>query len=127
MSRKSYKVFPRTGPCAKDAPLRSKEFTVCPGEYALISGYDMCGICVKVYQVHQTECSCEYSQRPYCVNGTQVGLGEDCPTAMIPMPGCYVLEVCEDEDASIEDACVYLEINKQLENPQLLLAGASHG
>ena len=96
---------------------------MCPGEYAKVTSYGLCGVCVRVNQIHQDACGCEYNEKPFCLHGSQLGIDEDCPDMIIPMPGCYVLNVCED-DGVIEDACVYVEICDHIENPQLVVAAA---
>lgn len=113
------KLFPR-----KNGSLRSKEFSVPKGGYAQLDGYDLCGVCVQIFQVHQDKCKCEYEEKPYCVLGKHVGIDENCTTAIIPMPGCYVAYVCED-DGSIEDAAVYLEVCKDgISNLQTVVSAA---
>ena len=118
MGTKARKLFPR-----KSGSLRSGTFTVGCGEYAKITAYDLCGVCIRVSEVHEDKCACEYSEKPYCLNGRQLGLDEKCSQLIIPMPGCYVLYVCED-DGNIDDATVYLDICTNIENVQAVIAEA---
>ena len=123
MSNCAFKLFPR--PCGQ---LRSKPFTVRCGEYAKVTAYDLCpGACIRFSEVHEDACKCEYNERPFCLNKTQVGIDAQCTQAVIPMPGCYVAYVCEDEEGDFEDATIYVDICTHLENVQTVIAAEAVG
>ena len=116
------KLFPR-----KNGNLRSCTFDVKCGEYAKLSGYGLCpGVCVRINQVHENKCLCEYSEKPYCVAGGQVGLDDSCSDAVIPMPGTYVAYICVSEEAELDDDFrVYADVCTNLENLQAVVTATS--
>jgi len=114
----------------KDGGRRSKAFDVCDGEYALLTGYGLCpGMCVKLIQVHEDKCRCIYEEKPYCISGEQVGLDHKCTTAVLPMPGCYIAEVCTSKDLDLMDLdySIYLNVGKDLQNLQVVVSAACCG
>ena len=120
MSTAALRVFPRTR-----EQTRSVEFQVAPGEYGKLTGYNVCpGVCVRINQVHENRCNCEYKEKPYCIAGKQIGLTA-CGDAILPMPGVYVAYLCVDEGVELDDDfCVYFESCTNVENLQVAVMAA---
>lgn len=118
---KAYKILPHNY-----QNLRAR-FEVKCGEYAKITSYGLCdGICVKINQIHEDKCRCIYDEKPFCLLGSQVGIDDSCPDAVIPMPGCYVAYFCIEEglDWDLDDFAIYLDVCKDLDNLQAVLTAA---
>ena len=115
---------------AASGSLRSKKFEIRDGEYATLSGHGLCpGMCVKISEVIEDKCRCIYDEKPFCIFGNQVGLDQDCTTAVIPMPGCYIAYVCLDDglDPIDLDYAIYLNVGKDLQNLQVVVSAACCG
>lgn len=114
---KPIQLFP-----TKDGATRSPQFTVKCGEYATLSGFDLCpGTCVRIAKVHEDKCRCEFSEKPFCVAGGQVGLDDCSSEAYIPLPGTYVAYLCVDEGVELDDEFrVYADVCTNVENLQVV-------
>ena len=109
---------------------RSKKFEICDGEYGQLSGYGLCpGMCLNVIEVVEDKCRCIYEEKPLCIVGKQVGLDAKCTTAIIPMPGCYIIELCVSKDLDLIDLdyAIYLNVGKDLQNLQVVVSAACCG
>ena len=109
---------------------RSKKFEIRDGEYATLSGHGLCpGMCVRIVEVVEDKCRCIYDEKPFCISGKQVGLDQKCTSAVIPMPGCYIAEVCigKDLDPTDLDYAIYLNVGKDLQNLQVVVSAACCG
>lgn len=96
----------------------SQKMRIGCGEYMKLTGYCLPeGVCIKINEVFEDVCKCLYFEQPYCVAGGQVGLDCDNPRASIPMPGCYIAEIClpdpciefDDEFIVIAEKCTNVE------------------
>lgn len=105
---------------------RSGVIRVKCGEYVKLKAYGLCpGMCIKISEVYEDKCKCEYFECPYCVAGGQIGVDADCPSAAIPMPGCYVAYLCVEEDVELpEEWKVVAEVCDHVENLQVVMTAA---
>lgn len=123
MPNTSVHLFPR-----KDCNSRSQKIHVACGEFVMVEGYGLPkGICIEFNKIDEDPCKCEYSEKPFCVGGSQVGLGGSCTTALLTMPGCYVAYMCGPSDNFGEDFRVRAEKIKCLDNLAVTFQGIALG
>ena len=124
MSKNLTKLFPNN-----KGNLRSKTFCVGNGQFARLTGYDLCpGICMRISKVHENPCICLHHEKPYCIAGGQVGLDANCSDAVIPEKGDYVAYLCVADDVEIpEDFCIFLDICEDLDNLKVVIAASCCG
>lgn len=84
-------------------------------------------VCIKVWKVDEDKCKCDYFEKPFCINGSQLGMDEHCTTTLLTMPGCYVAYICGDMDCLGEDFKVRVERVKCLDNLAVTFQGAAIG
>lgn len=84
-------------------------------------------VCIKFWKIIEDKCKCEYLEKPFCVAGSQVGIDDECPTALLTMPGCYVAYLCGECLEFEEDFIVKAETIKCLDNLSVTLQGVALG
>jgi len=119
---KPVRLFPR--PCGS---LRSRAIEVKDGNYGLITGYGLDeGVCLRVSLVHVDECNCVHQEQPYCLGGKQIGLDCESTQAVLPMPGCYVIDICLEECAELaDDFEVFIDVGGDLQHLQVIYAACA--
>lgn len=123
MSNRTYPIFPN-----KHGNTRSCEIEVKCGEFAMVEGYCLPeGLCVKFNKVDADPCRCEHNEKPFCIDGKQVGLGGSCTTALLTMPGTYVGYLCLKEEILDDDFQIRVEHVPCLDNLAVTFQGVALG